>query len=692
MSAFKAAEARLKEGEIRSAESSYRSVLLEGWLFIGDLEAAEGHWDLARQDFERASTSAVETRRAYTSLAVSELRLGDQGAAVNLLTHLATRYPKEIRIRRLLARALDENRRPEEAVQTLREARELSPRDAELTFNLAELDLEVHRLEEADRLFAEVSAARPIPQTQVLIGSAYLSFGEEDRARKAFVAALKQDPGLRHAHYYLGLTALSGAGGAGEAVAELEKELRLAPEDPAAHLYLGIALAESGREKDALPHLERASRDLPDRPEAWDYLARCALALGEASKAKAALDRALALVPKENAGAALGLEQRLAGVLQTLGASEEAAKHSAEAERLRTSGASDAGLASVLRETLRPNVEGLASTDVQDLSGLDPKTRAALRAQVNSLLVRAYLNLGIMALQGKDFRLAKDLLEGAERIDPDFPQLQQSLGVAYFSANEFEKAKAPLARALGKNPFDLSARHMLALALVQTEAYDKAAALLSDDSDRARDPSLEYVYGMALVRGGRAAEAQALFSKLLREHGDSPEVNVVLGQAYAEQGDFPSAIESLRRALSQNASVPDANGALGVIYLKQGRLDLAEAALRSESALQPADLQVRFNLAKVLELEQKPEEARGLLRSLLAARPESGEARYLLGKILLAEGRTQEALEQLQSAARLSPKDANVHFQLGNAYQKLGQTAFADAEFEIFRDLKDRRP
>jgi Flp pilus assembly protein TadD len=329
-----------------------------------------------------------------------------------------------------------------------------------------------------------------------------------------------------------------------------------------------------------------------------------------------------------------------------------------------------------------------SANPVQDVSATE---RSALRRRVRSALAQTYLNLGVMEAQAKRFAAASTLLETAAEVDADFPQVQYALGVAHFNARNYDKAKEPLRRALAQRPDDASLRRMLAMACLNTEDYEKAAPLLQDDPDRERDPSLQYAYGLALVRSNRAAEAQSIFAKLVAEHGDSAEVNVVLGQAHAQQGDFDQAITTLRRALERKADVAEANATLGVIYLKQGRLAESEEALRAELRGRPADLASETNLATVLDLEGRPEEALVLLRSVLKANPAFKDARYLLGKILLAKGAAAEAVEHLEAAARLSPDDANVRYQLGRAYQKLGRQEQAQQEFEAFRALKDKR-
>ena len=123
-----------------------------------------------------------------------------------------------------------------EARRALDEAVKAAPDDPETVFLLAAEYLWLKEVETAERLFAVVVGARPIPQTHVLIGRAYRDAGEYARASAELGAALRQDPGVRRAHYYLGMVALADVGIGPEryekARVEFLEELKLAPEDP----------------------------------------------------------------------------------------------------------------------------------------------------------------------------------------------------------------------------------------------------------------------------------------------------------------------------------------------------------------------------------------------------------------------------------------------------------------------------
>jgi tetratricopeptide (TPR) repeat protein len=699
--AISAAETSLQKGEYRAAESHYRSALFEGWLLLGTLERIEGKLPRAREAFESASAYAVENRSALQALALVHLQMGEAAKATEVLAPLARRNPKDIQTRRLLAQALVANAQPGQAAKELEEARAVAPDDLELAFAEAGAYLGLKKPDLAARLFAQIVAARPLPQTHVLIGRTYRDFGEYERARAELKAALKLDPRVRRAHYYLGnmIVREKGMAGLEDAIPEFQAELKLAPQDALANLELGIALVDTQRPEDALLPLGIAARSDPPQARTLYYLGRAQLGVDRQAEAVRSLRRALELVEQHGAEAdqLRVIHNQLGQALSRLGQGQEAATHFAEAERLSAKG-SDAAREQMARyQADNPEPEATPGSaapliETSPLAALAPSERVELKRRVASGLARSYLNLGVMQAQGEHFAEAAELLEKAAGVDPDFPRVQYSLGVAHFNAQQFEKATGPLTRALALSPQDAGLKRMLAMAWLNAEKYEKAAELLRDDPDLPVNPSLQFAYGLALAKSERTAEAEAIFSRLLALHGDSPELNVLLGKAHAQMGEFDSAVESLQRALRFKADVAEANGTLGVIYLKQGRMAEAEKALRAELAAHPTDLQSQQNLAVVLESLQQPDAAIPILRSALKAKPDFADARYLLGKILLAEGAAAEAVEHLEAAARVAPEDAKIHYQLGRAYQKLGRTELSERELEIYRHLKDKRP
>jgi len=700
-----AAEASLREGELQRAESQYRAALYQGWMIVGGLHVAAGRLAEARDAFTDASRSAVDARDALHSLALVHLQTGNAGEAVTVLTRLAGRR-SDTETDRLLAQAMMANGQLPEAVQTLEAAHTAAPDDPELAFILASTYLKAKKPEAAARLFATVLAARPGPETDVLVGRTYRDFGDYARARTALLRALKKDPRVRRAHYYLGTIAVleEGVLRLDDAIREFRAELKLTPKDEVSNLRLGMALVEAQRHADALPHLEIATASATAPADAFYYLGRALMALGRTPEAVSSFQRAVkvATVPPVDEARLRSIYYQLALALRQAGNQDEAAKYFDEARRAssRRAGAEREQLARYLSDVPDPAAAQPAVVPVDTpFAALTPAVRQELEQRARTPIARAYLNLGIMHAQGQRFARAAELFEQASRVDPEFPGMQYSLGVAYFNSQRFKDATGPLSKALAADASNAALRRMLALAWFNAEAYDKAAALLEADADRGSNLSLQYTYGLALVRSDRAAEAEQIFSKLLAQHGGSAELQVVLGQAHAQQGDYEEAIASLTRALQLKPDVAEANTTLGIIYLKQGKLAEAASVLKAAVAAHPEDAIAQHTFATVLDLDGRSEEALMVLRRLLRVKPGFADARYLAGKILLAQGAgretvprlIEEAIEQLEAAARIAPEDANIHYQLGQAYQKLGRADAAERAFALYRQLKDKR-
>jgi Flp pilus assembly protein TadD len=210
-------------------------------------------------------------------------------------------------------------------------------------------------------------------------------------------------------------------------------------------------------------------------------------------------------------------------------------------------------------------------------------------------LARAYFNLGVLQAQSptpagsrERFTLAAALFASAAELDPDFPKLQMSLGIARFNARQFDQAIAPLERAVAAAPDDLGLRSMLATSLLNTEAWDRAAEILRTDPERETNRSLQSAYGLALVRGGRGAEAERVLSGLVAERGDSAELRLLLGQALLVQGKPTEALEQLEVAARLAPDDPRVHDELGRAYQKLGRTALAQQELAAAKKLDAA--------------------------------------------------------------------------------------------------------
>jgi tetratricopeptide (TPR) repeat protein len=141
--------------------------------------------------------------------------------------------------------------------------------------------------------------------------------------------ALRRDPTQARAH--LGLAEeLRKAHRTGEAAAEFDTYLAVAPDDATAHLGAGRNLMEHGDEAAATHHLERAIELESKNAEPLKELAEAAARRGDWAATLALLDRAIALDRYD-----IVLRQRRGLALKGLDRAEEAQAELAEATRLR---------------------------------------------------------------------------------------------------------------------------------------------------------------------------------------------------------------------------------------------------------------------------------------------------------------------------------------------------------------------
>jgi tetratricopeptide (TPR) repeat protein len=546
--ALAAAEASLRKGDSDAAGREYREAVFEGWLLLASLERLDGRLAQARQALEKAAERRVASQRGVRALAMAQLRCGEAAKAAGVLGELADEDPRDAETRRLLSMVLSAQGRYDEARKRLDEAWAARPDDPELVFLIGSEYLWLKKPDVARELFAEVARARPIPQTHVLLGRAYRDAGEYARARTELAKALEMDPTVRRAHYYLGMVALAEGGTSPDrfdrARVEFEKELKGAPDDALTRDQLGLVLLEAGHPEKALPELQAAVK-ADERAQYLAHLARAQLALDSPKEAADSARRGLERVgPGDAEEDVEALHFQLGRALRLIGQPKEAAEHLAEAGRLAAHRAS----APKSDDAARGHALG---TD--PVAALTPEQRAEAKKRLLAGLARAYFNLGVLEAQrstpaAERFARAADLFESAAEVDPDFPAVQSSLGIARFNARQFDQATAPLQRALEQTPHEPGLERMLATAWLNTGVYDKAVTLLQDDPERSSNPAVGFAYGLALLRSGRAAEAATELEAVVQLVPNDPDVHFGLGQAYEKLGRSEQAREQFDTA------------------------------------------------------------------------------------------------------------------------------------------------
>ncbi len=187
-------------------------------------------------------------------------------------------------------------------------------------------------------------------------------------------------------------------------------------------------------------------------------------------------------------------------------------------------------------------------------------------------------------------------------------------------------------------------------------------------------------------RAGRAAEAAALYERILQQRPGHADALHLFGVLHAQTGQLEGALPLLTRAVRKAPRNAGFLSDLGSALRGLGRRDEAIAHYRRAAALDSGSANVRYNLGHALRAAGRAEEAAEWLRKALAIQPEHGPALLELGRALLDLGSAEEAVAAFRQAVAADDGAAGAHSDLGNALRETG--ALEEAEASLRRAVE----
>lgn len=238
----------------------------------------------------------------------------------------------------------------------------------------------------------------------------------------------------------------------------------------------------------------------------------------------------------------------------------------------------------------------------------------------------AYYWLGVARWQGDDKTGSIQALRRAETLGLDSAFLHKSLGLAYYSINQFILFRQQMERAAALDPKDPqphfqigryfeSVRHDYAQAL---EHFQKAVSL---DPGEGRSTAYR-AYCLEML--GKLDEARKGY-----------EASVRLLEARGEKFSWPC-----------------------------------------------------YRLSELMLIANDAPQSLAWARRAVALEPNAAINRYMLGKLRMQMNRPDEALEELRAAVRLDPKSTAARYLLARVWTALGRDEEARAERKMFNRLK----
>jgi tetratricopeptide (TPR) repeat protein len=187
--------------------------------------------------------------------------------------------------------------------------------------------------------------------------------------------------------------------------------------------------------------------------------------------------------------------------------------------------------------------------------------------------------------------------------------------------------------------------------------------------------------GMMLQRQGKVAEAEKIYTRILKTLPDQFETLQLLAQIKLQRGKAGEAFRLMAAAVEAQPGSADARVHLGHVLRALKRDADALASFDKALALDPRHVDALGNKGDVLLALRRPAEALACFEAILAAAPGHAQARMNRGVALAALGRHAEAIADFDAVLAAGPQPIAA-YNRGNALAALGRHAEAVASYE----------
>lgn len=242
---------------LRDRQLRYRAAMAAARcaMSLGDAAAAVDALMLLRRDFPDDPEVLYVSARFLSQLANRTAQ------------ELAQRFPNSPQVGKLNAEALESRRMWDEAIEAYRKILAQDPKLPDIHFRIARILLDksssAETTAEAKKELEEELKVNPDSAVAEFgLGEIARRAGEWDTAIRRFTRASQIDAGFLEAYLALGMS-LSAAGNYADAIAPLQRYVKMAPADPAGHYQLATAYSRTGNK-------EAAERELQLQREALE--------------------------------------------------------------------------------------------------------------------------------------------------------------------------------------------------------------------------------------------------------------------------------------------------------------------------------------------------------------------------------------------------------------------------------------
>jgi len=600
-------------------------------LLLGTIAYQQGKYESAENNLSQYLGAFPKHVPAAKLLAATRMKLGRAHEAVELLKNVEEQTANDPQFLALLGSAYLQNKQYDSGTEYLSRAAELAPNEASVKAQLALGRIASGQMEQAvDDLKSAIDLDRNLLQADVmlvlaliqqkkpdeaieaaqkmkskmpgdpmpdnLLGAAYMSKGDADKAREHWTAALKLKPDYATAALNLAKLELSR----NDSDAAAQRYEQILQRDPK-NLAALIGLAQIAEMRKDYGKMEKYLKDAREKnPKALQpslMLSRYFLAQGKPLQALEAARDAEANNP----------DQPLA--LQSLGlaqlSNEQGASAVATFKKLVSKVPNNPEYRHQLAQALYKTGEKQAAK--AEWEGALKQAPDYLPA----LLAQAELNL-----QDKKYSEALKIAEDIKAKHPKSPVGFQLEGDVQFVQKGFKEALPAYEKAFQAAPSSILARRLFQThdALGQDKAaFDGLVQWLQSSKD---DVDSWMMLAMAHQEAGRFKAAAEAYEKVQNLKPDSTVVQNNLAWLYQELGS-DKALPLAEKLLTASDNRPEVMDTVGWIFVQNGKQEKGLNLLQDAAVHAPHMAQIRIHLAEALARLGRKDEARTELERLL---------------------------------------------------------------------------
>ena len=216
----------------------------------------------------------------------------------------------------------------------------------------------------------------------------------------------------------------------------------------------------------------------------------------------------------------------------------------------------------------------------------------------------ARMQMGVTYLEQRNLPAAMRELTKASELDPENPEIDMMLGLAYQSRGDLGKAEEHFRIAIGKRPDYAEGHNNLGNLLSQLGRGDEAIREYEKAVSNVLYPTPEYGYynmGREYLRRKELAKAESMYGRAIVLNPSFLEAYRGLALAQGEAGRWADSAKTLVRCLEVSPSFAQGWMDLGNAYLKLKRNREAADAFRNVLA-NSTEPGLRGQAAKTLDL------------------------------------------------------------------------------------------